>query len=58
MTARATALPATMRRLPSVDAVLRTDGAAVAVAQFGRPATVAAVRTALDETRAALAGGA
>jgi L-seryl-tRNA(Ser) seleniumtransferase len=55
MTARA----AVLRRLPSVDEVLRTQAARVAVEQFGRSAAVAAVRAALDEIRAALrAGGA
>jgi L-seryl-tRNA(Ser) seleniumtransferase len=46
-----------LRRLPSVDDVLRTQAAIAAVDHFGRPATVAAVRNALDETRAALRAG-
>ncbi|MDC7786188.1 L-seryl-tRNA(Sec) selenium transferase [Rhodoplanes tepidamans] len=45
---------AALRRLPSVDEVLKTGTAAVAVDRFGRPAAVAAVRAALDETRTAL----
>ncbi|MBK5957630.1 L-seryl-tRNA(Sec) selenium transferase [Rhodoplanes elegans] len=61
MTARVTvhaeARGAALRRLPSVDDVLKTDAAAVAIERFGRTATVAAVRTALDETRAAFRAG-
>jgi L-seryl-tRNA(Ser) seleniumtransferase len=44
---------AALRKLPSVDEVLRTPGAAGAVARFGRPAAVAAVRDVLAKARAA-----
>lgn len=47
----------TLRALPSVDAVLRTDNARLAVEQFGRPATVAAVRQVLEGARLALRRG-
>lgn len=47
----------TLRALPSVDAVLRTDNARLAVDQFGRPSTVAAVRQALEGARLALRRG-
>ncbi|MFD2182803.1 L-seryl-tRNA(Sec) selenium transferase [Rhodoplanes azumiensis] len=61
MTARlkghAEARGAALRRLPSVDDVLKADAAAVAIDRFGRTATVAAVRAALAETRAALRVG-
>jgi L-seryl-tRNA(Ser) seleniumtransferase len=40
-------------RLPSVDAVLRTEAARSAVERFGRSATTGAVRDRLDEARAA-----
>jgi L-seryl-tRNA(Ser) seleniumtransferase len=40
-------------RLPSVDAVLRSDAARTAIARFGRSATTGAVRERLDEARAA-----
>src|SRR5208282_2285724 len=43
--------------LPSVDDVLKADAATLAIARFGRPAAVTAVRQALDETRAALRAG-
>jgi L-seryl-tRNA(Ser) seleniumtransferase len=46
-----------LRALPSVDQILKTDAAALAVTQFGRPAAVAAVRQTLDATRAALRAG-
>src|ERR1700734_3772830 len=46
-----------LRALPSVDDVLKAEAATLAIAQFGRPATVAAVRQALDATRAALRAG-
>ena len=39
-------------RLPSVDAVLRTPVAVLAIEQFGRPAVVEAVRAALGAARA------
>jgi L-seryl-tRNA(Ser) seleniumtransferase len=41
-----------LRGLPSVDALLRTDGAGELIHHHGRPATVAALRTVLDEARA------
>jgi L-seryl-tRNA(Ser) seleniumtransferase len=40
------------QRLPSVDAVLRTQVATLAIDRFGRPAVVDAVRAALDAARA------
>jgi L-seryl-tRNA(Ser) seleniumtransferase len=46
-----------LRTLPSVDEVLKADAAALAVAKFGRPAAVAAIRQSLDATRAALRAG-
>jgi L-seryl-tRNA(Ser) seleniumtransferase len=46
-----------LRRLPSVDEVLKKDAAIVAMDRFGRAAAVAAVRHALDETRAAVRAG-
>src|SRR5215467_8272750 len=46
-----------LRRLPSVDEVLKTEAARLAVHRFGRPAAVAAVRRDLDATRAALRSG-
>jgi L-seryl-tRNA(Ser) seleniumtransferase len=53
-----TALPdSSLRALPSVDEVLKADAAALAVAQFGRPAAVTAVRQILNATRAALRAG-
>lgn len=42
-----------MRRLPSVDLVMRTPTALEASDRFGRPAVVDAVRTVLDDVRAA-----
>ncbi|MBV9811117.1 MAG: L-seryl-tRNA(Sec) selenium transferase, partial [Acetobacteraceae bacterium] len=39
--------------LPSVDAVLRTPGAAVLLARYGRDATVRTIRAALAERRGA-----
>jgi L-seryl-tRNA(Ser) seleniumtransferase len=39
------------RRLPSVDEVLRTDIAGAAIAEFGRPSVVAAIRDALAAAR-------
>ena len=44
---------AALRKLPAVDEVLRTPDAAAAVARFGRPAVVAAVRATLAASRAA-----
>jgi L-seryl-tRNA(Ser) seleniumtransferase len=49
----ASAEAAGVRRLPSVDAVLRTEAARAAVERFGRSATTEAVRDRLDEVRAA-----
>ena len=46
-----------LRALPSVDDVLKADAAGVAIDRFGRPATVTAVRHALDTARAALRAG-
>jgi L-seryl-tRNA(Ser) seleniumtransferase len=46
-----------LRALPSVDEILKSDAAALAIAQFGRPAAVAAIRQSLDAARAALRGG-
>ncbi|EJW09763.1 L-seryl-tRNA(Sec) selenium transferase [Rhodovulum sp. PH10] len=46
-----------LRRLPSVDEVLKTPTATLSVAQHGRTATVGAVRTVLDAARAALRAG-
>lgn len=47
------AATADLRRLPSVDQVLRTQAAALAIERFGRPAAVEAVRKALAGARAA-----
>jgi len=46
-----------LRGLPSVDDVLKAEAATRAIAQFGRPAAVTAVRQTLDATRAALRAG-
>ena len=46
-----------LRRLPSVDEVLKTQAASAAVDRFGRPAAVAAVRTALATMREAVRAG-
>jgi len=46
-----------LRSLPSVDDVLKAEAALLAVARFGRPAAVTAVRQALEATRAALRAG-
>ena len=46
-----------LRGLPSVDDVLKAEAAILAVARFGRPAAVTAVRQTLDATRAALRAG-
>src|SRR5262245_26630205 len=43
---------ADLRKLPSVDEVLRTQAALLAIERYGRPAVVAAVRAALAEARA------
>lgn len=45
-------MAADLRRLPSVDAVLRTRAASLAVERFGRQATVDAVRAVLAAARA------
>src|SRR6478735_6398416 len=42
-----------LRKLPSVDHVLRTPTAALGIERFGRPAVVDAVRTSLAAARAA-----
>ena len=44
--------------IPSVDEVLRSDAGRVLVAQHGHAATLAAVRSAFDDLRAARAAGA
>src|SRR5215475_8919297 len=49
--------PDALRRLPSVDEVMHASAAIVAADRFGRPAAVAAVRQALDATRAELRVG-
>jgi L-seryl-tRNA(Ser) seleniumtransferase len=49
--------PDALRRLPSVDEVLKTQAALAAVERFGRPAAVAAVRSTLDTTRTAMRAG-
>ena len=46
-----------LRRLPSVDQVLKAEAAAVAIERFGRPQTVVAVRQTLDAARAAVKDG-
>src|SRR5262245_12852387 len=43
---------ADLRKLPSVDEVLRTEAALLAIERYGRPAVVGAVRAALAEARA------
>jgi L-seryl-tRNA(Ser) seleniumtransferase len=45
------------RSLPSVDEVLKTDAALVALDRHGRPAVIAAVRAALDNARDAIRQG-
>ncbi len=47
-----------LRALPSVEQLLQTAQAADLTARYGRPLTVAAVRAALQQTRAAAAQGA
>src|ERR1700687_5205020 len=46
-----------LRRLPSVDEVLKTQAAIAAMDRYGRTAAVAAVRQALDVTRVAVRAG-
>jgi L-seryl-tRNA(Ser) seleniumtransferase len=46
-----------LRALPSVDQILKSRAAALAITQFGRPAALAAVRLTLEATRAALRAG-
>jgi L-seryl-tRNA(Ser) seleniumtransferase len=46
-----------LRGLPSVDDALKAEPALLAVARFGRPAAVTAVRQTLDAARAALRAG-
>jgi L-seryl-tRNA(Ser) seleniumtransferase len=48
---------ASFSRLPSVDEIIKTDMAAVALERFGRPALVTAVRAKLEEVRGALRAG-
>src|SRR5262245_26059523 len=45
------------RNLPSVDEVLKTDAALLALDRHGRPAVIAAVRVALDAARDAIRQG-
>lgn len=47
----------TLRQLPSVDALLKESTAMSMVTQYGRPATVDALRKALDAARARLMAG-
>jgi L-seryl-tRNA(Ser) seleniumtransferase len=47
-----------LRRLPSVDALLRTDQAANLVERHGRDLTLAAIRQALEDTRRSLSNNA
>ncbi|MEP9352513.1 L-seryl-tRNA(Sec) selenium transferase [Xanthobacter sp. KR7-65] len=47
-----------LRLLPAVDQVLKAEAARAALERHGRQATTAAVRTAIDERRAALRAGA
>jgi L-seryl-tRNA(Ser) seleniumtransferase len=49
---------AELRRLPSVDEVLRSDAAAAGIERFGRPAVLGSVRAALAAARAGRAVGA
>jgi L-seryl-tRNA(Ser) seleniumtransferase len=49
---------ASLRRLPSVDHVLKTEVALAAISRYGRPATVTAVRDALGEIRMVTGTGA
>ncbi len=46
-----------LRALPSVDDILKTDAAILAIAQFGRPAVLRALRQALEAIRTALRAG-
>jgi L-seryl-tRNA(Ser) seleniumtransferase len=46
-----------LRSLPSIDEVLRAEAGATAADRFGRPATVAATRRAVEAARAAVAAG-
>ncbi|WP_296713724.1 L-seryl-tRNA(Sec) selenium transferase [Rhodoblastus sp.] len=50
--------PASRRKLPSVDHILKTEAAVAAISRYGRPATVTAVRAAVGEVRAAARMGA
>jgi L-seryl-tRNA(Ser) seleniumtransferase len=47
----------TLRRLPSVDNILKTDAAVSAVERYGRPAVVVAVRHVLDAARITVGNG-
>ncbi len=49
--------PASLRDLPSVDAVLKTAAASELLERFGRMASTDAVRAALEDARAALRAG-
>src|SRR5690606_36165501 len=46
-----------LRRIPSVDEVLKASPALAAIDQFGRPAVVTAIRGHLDRIRQTLASG-
>jgi L-seryl-tRNA(Ser) seleniumtransferase len=49
--------PVALRRIPSVEEVLKSQAAIAAASRFGRTATVAAVRGAVDATRKAVLAG-
>jgi len=46
-----------LRKLPSVDEVLKTESARLAIDRFGRASTLGAVRVTLDGVRAGNADG-
>jgi L-seryl-tRNA(Ser) seleniumtransferase len=50
-------LDVALRALASVDEILKVEAAERAIAEFGRPAAVAAIRQSLDATRVALRQG-
>lgn len=47
-----------LRKLPAVEQMLQTQAAAEMIAAFGRPLTLQAIRSALDEVRAGASAGA
>jgi Selenocysteine synthase N terminal len=57
MTATTGNLNVRLRELPSVDDILKADAAALAIARFGRPAAVTAVRQALQFRRRTILTG-